>query len=160
MTLIDQLNRKLGDALGYVRGGTEPRFMWKWAPDIPYWGKVVGPSWVLCQWGRPQWSRYDWKKEFGDRYPYPANGMHHAHPETALERGQLPNEYLTQNYIWALDIQMETSYEKQLISVNDDLAAQKERDDIEWIEFIQNTNPAFSNFDSGKRGGHVSYGGV
>jgi hypothetical protein len=31
---------------------------------------------------------------------------------------------------------------------------------VEWVEQVQDTNPAFSNFEPGKRGGHVSYGGV
>jgi hypothetical protein len=160
MTQIQQLNRRLGETLGYVRSGTEPRFCWKWAPDIPYWSSRLGKVWVLCQWQKPGMSEADWNKQFGGRFPYPANGMHHAHPETALPAGEIPSAELTQNYIWALDRQMSESYARQLSAVNQEVEDDQERDYVEWVEKVQGSNPAFSNFDPGKRGGHVSYGGV
>jgi hypothetical protein len=160
MNFIDQLNRRLGDALGYVRSGTEPRFAWRWAPDLPYWRSRLGKVWVLCQWQRPGMTEPEWKHHFGDRYPYPATGMYHAHPETALAPGELPSERLTQNYIWALDRQMSTSLENQLVAVKNEVADQKERDYVEWVDFVQDSNPAFSNFEPGRRGGHVSFGGI
>lgn len=160
MTHIDQLNRKLGDALGYVRSGTEPRFSWRWAPDIPYWASRLGKVWVLTQWQKPGMSEQEWRKQFGDRFPYPLNGMHHAHCETALPPGQIPTERLTQNYIWALDQQMSQSFEQQLSAVNAEMAEDKERDYVEWVDKVQDSNPAFSNPAPGSRGGHVSYGGI
>ena len=160
MTHIEQLNRKLGDALGYVRSGTEPRFCWRWAPTLPYWQARLGKVWVLCQWQRPNLTEAQWLKEFHGRYPYPASGMHHAQPETALPPGLAPNEALTQNYIWALDRQMSTSLVQQLCDVQNEVEADKDRDYVEWVDRVQNDNPAFSNFDPGARGGHVSYGGI
>ena len=156
---IDQQNRKLGDALGYVRAGTEPRFCWKWAPTIPYWASRLGKVWVLCQWQRPRMTEKEWLMHFGGRYPYPVNGMHHAHPETALAPGREPTGELTQNYIWALDRQMSTSIVQQVCDVHNDIAADQDRDYAEWVDLVQDSNPAFSNFAPGNRGGHVSYGG-
>lgn len=157
---IEQLNRKLGDALGYVRGGSQPRFCWAWAPDLPYWQTRLGKVWVLAQWQRPGMPQEEWRKHFGDRFPYPETGMHHAHPETALEPGQIPTEGLTQNYIWALDRQMSQTFGQQLAAVNQEIEDDKDRDYVQWVEKVQDTNPAFSNFDPGHRGGHVSYGGI
>jgi hypothetical protein len=160
MTYTDCLNRKLGDALGRVRGGSEPRFCWCWAPDLLYWRNRLGKVWVLCQWQLPSMTRHEWAREFEDRLPYPANGMYHAHAETALAPGRLPSEALTQNYIRALDQQMSTSYGQQLISVQDDVEADQAQNYERWVEMVQDSNPAFSNFNSGARGGHVSFGGV
>jgi hypothetical protein len=160
MTTIQQLNRRLGEALGYVRSGTEPRFCWKWAPSIPYWSTRLGNVWVLCQWQRPGMTEADWTKQFRGRFPYPANGMHHAHPETALPPGEVPTAELTQNYIRALDQQMTQSFAQQLSAVNQEMSDDQERDYVEWVDKVQDSNPAFSNFEPGKRGGHVSYGGI
>jgi hypothetical protein len=160
MKQIQQLNRRLGDALGYVLSGTEPRFCWKWAPDIPYWASRLGKVWVLCQWQKPGMSEQEWNKQFQGRFPYPVNGMHHAHPETVLPPGQVPTPELTQNYIRALDQQMSKTLVDQFCDVQNELAADKERDDVEWVERVQDSNPAFSNFNPGNRGGHVSYGGA
>jgi hypothetical protein len=160
MTQVQQLNRRLGDALGYVRGGTEPRFCWAWAPDLLYWRSRLGKVWVLCQWQKPGMTPQQWRAVFGDRYPYPVNGMHHAQPETALPPGAIPTPELTQNYIWAIDRQMSTSFVQQFCDVNNEVADDKDRDYVDWVEKVQDSNPAFSNFEPGKRGGHVSYGGV
>jgi len=157
---VDQLNRRLGDALGRVRSGTMPRFCWKWAPDLPYWSTRLGNVWVLCQWQRPGMSEAEWHSHFGGRFAYPRNGMYHAHEEAALPYRVFPTEALTDRYIRALDRQMSTSLIQQLCDVNQQLADDKERAYVEWVEKVQDSNPAFSNFAPGTRGGHVSYGGV
>jgi|SRR5581483_4652674 len=156
---VEQLNRRLGDALGYVCAGTKPRFSWQWAPDLPYWRTRLGGVWVLCQWIRPLMSPEQWAREFDGRYPYPAEGMFHPHTETALSPGNVPDERLTQNYIRVIDLQMSTTFAEQLIAVEDDLARDKERNELEWVEYVQDQNPAFSNPSPGSRGGHVSFGG-
>jgi hypothetical protein len=159
-TTVKSLNQKLGDALGRVCSGTQPRFAWKWAPDLPYWASRLGKTWVLCQWQAPVLSEQEWQTQFRGRLPYPANGMYQAHPETMLAPGRLPTFELTQNYIWALDRQMSTSFVTQLCDVQNEVADDRDRDYVEWVDQVQDTNPAFSNFDSGKRGGHVSFGGI
>ena len=160
MTLIDQLNRRLGDSLGYVRSGSEARFSWRWAPDIPYWASRLGKVWVLCQWQKPGMTEQDWRKQFGDRFPYPVNGMHHAHPETALPPGHVPSAALTQFYIRTLDEQMSRSFEQQLSAVNQEMTDDQNQNYADWVDKVQDSNPAFSNFAPGDRGGHVSYGGL
>jgi hypothetical protein len=157
---VNALNQKLGDALGRVRSGTLPRFTWMWAPDLPYWATRLGKVWVLCQWRIPSMPESEWHKQFGGRLPFPSNGMYHAHPETAIAPGRTPTLEMTQNYIRALDQQMTTSYTSQLCAVNNEVTDAREQDYVEWVDQVQDTNPAFSNFDSGNRGGHVSFGGV
>lgn len=160
MTFIDQLNRRLGESLGYVRSGTEARFSWRWAPDLPYWASRLGKVWVLCQWQKPGITEQQWHEHFRGRFPYPSNGMHHPHTETALPPGVLPTLELTQKYIWALDQQMSTSYTQHWCDVHNEVADDQERNYVEWVDKVQDSNPAFSNFDPGNRGGHVSYGGI
>jgi hypothetical protein len=159
-SIIKALNQKLGDALGRVCSGTQPRFCWQWAPDLPYWRTRLGAVWVLCQWHRPFFTEQEWQHQFRGRFPYPANGMYHAHPETALPPGRVPTFELTQNYIWALDRQLSTSFISQLCASENAVQVEREQDYVEWVEQVQDSNPAFSNFEPGKRGGHVSYGGV
>jgi hypothetical protein len=55
---------------------------------------------------------------------------------------------------------MSTSLANHLVASNNEVADQKERDYVEWVDFVQDTNPAFSNFEPGRRGGHVSFGGI
>jgi hypothetical protein len=157
---IKALNQKLGDSLGYVRSGTQPRWAWKWAPDLPYWRTRLGAVWVLCQWTSPFFTEQQWQQQFRGRYPYPAQGMYHAHPETVLSPGRVPTLELTQNYIWALDRQMSTSFTTQVCDSENAVQAHRENDYIEWVDYVQDSNPAFSNFEPGNRGGHVSYGGI
>lgn len=157
---ILSLNRKLGDALGYVRSGTQPRFCWQWAPDIPYWSRHLGQVWVLCQWQKPGLTEEEWQRQFNGRYPYPANGMHHAHPESALPVGMRPTPELTQKAIRFLDEQMSTSFIQQLCDVHNEMAEHKAQTDQEWEDRVFETAPAFGNYALGSRGGHVSYGGT
>lgn len=69
-TEIDRLNRRLGDHLGFVCGGSLPRFAWKYAPENPWlvygrdnrtlirkcWadqtvlGTAIGKVWLLAIW--------------------------------------------------------------------------------------------------------------
>jgi hypothetical protein len=157
---VKALNQKLGDALGRVCSGTQPRFCWKWAPDLPYWASRLGKVWVLCQWQKPFFSEQEWQQQFRGRFPYPSNGMYHAHPETVLAPGRVPTLELTQNYIWALDKQLSTSFISQLCASENAVKDEREQDYVDWVDEVQDSNPAFSNFEPGKRGGHVSYGGI
>ena len=73
MTHIDQLNRRLGEQLGFVCGGSLPRFSWRWAPTQDWFvysrddrtlvkkswadapapdGSTIGRAWVLGEWRR------------------------------------------------------------------------------------------------------------
>jgi hypothetical protein len=70
---INRLNRRLGDALGRLCGGSIPRFSWRWAPAEPWFvfdsddrtlikktwadapatdGGKIGRAWVLGEWRR------------------------------------------------------------------------------------------------------------
>jgi len=55
---------------------------------------------------------------------------------------------------------MSTTVVDQLCDVLNEMEEYREQDYVEWVDQVQNQNPAFSNFEPGKRGGHVSYGGI
>lgn len=136
-----------------------PRFCWMWAPDLPYWRTRLGKVYVLCQWQRPGMSEWEWVARFGGRYPYPANGMYHPFSETAVSGPSLTDE-LNQNYIRVIDGQMSRSFQSHLSEVNEEVGKDRENDQTRWTEYVQDMNPAFSNFSFGKRGGSVSFGGI
>lgn len=137
---IDFLNRRLGESLGFVRGGTLPRYRWAWGPDLVYWSRFLGKQWVMTHWDKPNWSEERWTREFAGRYPYPANGMYHAYCEWALPVGLAPTGELTEKAIRLLGNQMETSFPREMRSVDHDMARQAERFDNEWTEYVQNQN--------------------
>jgi hypothetical protein len=152
MTHIDRLNRKLGESLGFVRGGTQPRFRWAWGPSLIFWSKHLSDQWVMTHWDKPNWPRDRWNQEFEGRYPYPENGMYHAYVEWALPVGQEPNDELTQKAIRALDAQMSTTFAKEMRSVNADMERQTQTVDDEWTEYVQNQN--YSAIDSYEQTGY------
>lgn len=131
MTFIDLLNRRLGESLGRVCGGTLPRFTWKYSPAMPYFvydtdnrtllrkcwadapapdGGHLGKVWVMAG-----WRSYDTFDHcgFGDglRIPSVHAAGYSPYFETALAPGQEPTEEITANYIWALDQQLQRSVE-------------------------------------------------
>lgn len=137
---IERLNRRLGESLGLVCGGTLPRYRWAWAPDMPYWSRFLSEQWVMTHWDKPNWTEERWTKEFEGRYPYPANGMYHAYCEWALPVGVAPTGEFTQKAIRLLGEQMETDLERETRSVTEAMQRQEERFDGEWTEFVQNQN--------------------
>lgn len=143
---VERLNRRLGESLGMVCGGRQPRYRWAWGPDLMYWSRLLGQQWVMTFWGKPEWSEERWNKEFAGRYPYPANGMYHAYCEWALPVGVPPTGELTQKAIRLLGNQMETTQEREMRSVRDDMARQEQQRDDEWTEYVQNRN--YSTLDT------------
>ena len=105
----------------------------------------VGRVWMLAQWRPP------------DQY---GAARYHGHSETALAYRQFPTLEFTQQIAWVLDQQITTSYEEHLMTINQGLESQKESQYSEWVDYVQNFNPAFGNFAPGARGGHVSFPGV
>ena len=177
LTHIDQLNRHLGDALGRLPDG-RPRFSWMKAHEARYfvvikgevrvtdWSKRLGDVWVLCGWSEPTMfdpasrmqkpiTREQWTKMCGAA-PYPTKGMWRAYPETAVPESRMPTQALTANYCKVIDGQLSCGFFDKLNEIDVGLALDKEQEYAEWTEYVQNSNPAFSNFEPGARGGHVS----
>jgi hypothetical protein len=155
---VDAQNRMLS-VLGYVCGGTKQRFLWMWSEDIPYWAGRMRPRWVLCQWQRPKVLEQMWVADFPG-IPYPANGMYHAKTETAIRPGEKPSVSLTENFVFALDHQMSKSPDREDRDVLDAVVKIRDEEYREWVEFVQDTAPAFENYDWGSRAGSVSFGGT
>lgn len=164
-SIVNQLNARLGERLGYR--GTNPRFAWKYAPDLFYfwresylvgfrrqcWAERLGRVWVLCQWRRPEMSNQEWWNSFHGEFPYPDKGMYYAHPETALAVGQFPTAEINAAHIRAIEVQMEKSYARLAVECSD--AAQRDRQaaDTQWDEYVADWEPAFDNWNSGKKSG-------
>lgn len=136
---IQQLNRRLGECLGLVCSGTLPRFKWMLATEDPYWGKKLGQRFVLAQWQPNKYTRFQWWEMFGEGRTYQPAG-YSVHSETALEFGVTPDEKLNQNYIRALDKQMQTTEAEQLTAVNEEIKARQDREYAEWVEMTQSLN--------------------
>lgn len=167
MTHIEQLNRRLREALGTGRGVTVPRFAWMNARDVFYywrpdhiqsfqrqcWADRVGSVWMLCQWRRPELTREEWWESFHGEFPYPDKGMYYAHAETALPFGMLPTSDLTQGYIWNLDQQMSMRYAEHLAAVNADVEKQNQSDEDAWFDYVADMEPAFDVWNSGTKCG-------
>lgn len=163
---VSILNARLGERLGY-RSGNNPRFAWKWAPDLHYywrdnvttsfvrqcWADQLGPVWVLCQWRRPEMSKEQWWTSFKGEFPYPDRGMYYAHPETALDLGMKPTADITASHTRALEIQVEKKYADHLREVNERAETRKQKDDDDWDDYIQDWAPAFDVWNSGKKSG-------
>lgn len=188
---VDHLNRRLGEALGLVCGGSLPRFAWKWAPDQPHYvfdrdnrtllkrtwadapapgGGVLGGVWVLAGWRENR--NYD-NFGYGDsmRIPVVHSAGYAPYFETALVPGQTPTAELNQNYIWALDRQLQASSEHSNYSFDNYMneehystESNKAREKEEWREqartgYDANTG-AFGNCEPGKRDGFFSFQNV
>lgn len=166
MTNIEVLNARLGERLGYRFG--QPRFAWKYAPELYYfwrpnyltgyvrqcWAERIGRVWVLCQIRRPEMSRQQWWDSFHGQFPYPERGaMYYAHPETALAPGQEPTGEITEGHIWALDRQISKSLETHVRECTNTANQAQQADADEWDEYIADWNPAFDNWNSGKKSG-------
>ncbi len=187
MTTIDQLNKRLGDALG--RTGEHPRFAWKFASEIHYytraatavqftshaWSDRIGRVWVIAQFLLPTSfdpntgqtsviTRDQWWASFQGEFPYPDNGMYYAHPETSLAVGRLPDDDETAVMIASIRAQMEKTYDTHLQECTE--AAEKSQDEHkkEFFAEAEDSFPAFwrngQGHEPGTRGAHVSFGGV
>lgn len=191
MTYIDRLNRRLGERLGLVCGGTAPRFAWKYAPEEPYyiydrddrtvirktWADVPSPSggplgkvWLLSEW-RVNKTVDHFGYGDGIRVPVVRRAGYSPYFETALQPGELPSEALNQNYVWALDKQLQASSEHDPNAMANALAEESyidqktdAADSREWRESAlaeyDNHVGAFGNCAPGTAGGYMSFGGV
>lgn len=185
MTAVSLLNRRLGESLGFAKSGTMPRFAWVFSTELQWyirdsvmesynfrcWADRIGRVWVLCEWRTPRGfdartnteydlTREQWWGMFKGSMPYPEGGQYTPYAETALEPGREPTAELTANYIWALDHQMSANYQTHLAvgraQVDEQRRAFDEKQQEEWMDMA----PAFGNYDPGKRGGFLSFGGL
>jgi hypothetical protein len=162
---VSQLNARIGERLGYR--GNNPRFAWKYAPDLNYfwresyltgfrrqcWADQIGRVWVLCQYRRPEMTQQEWWASFHGEFPYPAQGMYYAHPETALYPGQMPTAEITAAHIHAICTQIEKSYQQHRVECEASADKDMAESAREWDEFVADFNPAFDNWNSGAKSG-------
>jgi hypothetical protein len=180
--VIKDLNRRLGDSLGFV--GLDPRYKWVWSVDADYflretpasdferkvWADRIGKAWLIAGWQSAtafdassgqiiRLTEAHWWQMFKGLASYPARGRYHAYPETAIPGERFPSEELTANYIWQIRRQEDTPYNQAVIAAKDEVAEDRAAFDAYWTEYTQSFAPAFDNWDSGNRGGSVSFGG-
>lgn len=187
MKEIDLLNRRLGEALGFVLGGSQPRFKWVQAHECHYYTREhagetfrtrcfadrpgTGKVWLLAQWRLPEvfdvrsnsthvLTEAEWWQTFHGTMPYPARGHYIPHLETKLLPGRVPTAELTANYIFVLRQQMEANYQTQVLDGHTEMALDAKQWDTRFDEMTANAEPAFDHWNPGTRGEHVSFGGV
>ncbi len=185
-SLIDQFNRRLGESLGLVCGGSLPRFAWKWAPDQPFFvydrdnrtlirktwadapapgGGTLGKVWVLAQW-RQNKTNDNFGHNGAIRVAVAQDAGYTPHLETATSA--IPTPELNQNYIWALDRQLQASVEHDTRSFDNYMGEERysmERnravDKRDWLEHARTGYDgqigAFGNTQPGQRGGYMSF---
>ena len=181
MTSVDHCNRLLADRLGLLPDG-KSRFAWVKASEARYflvrngqlriarWSERIGNVWVLCGWAEPMVydpaakkqapiDRATWAKQSGG-VPYPTKGLWRAYPESACPPGMVPSVELTANYCAVIDRQLSRTFEDELVDTDVELKLDADQADNEWVEFVQDSAPAFQNFTPGSRSGPVSYGGI
>lgn len=162
-SLVDQLNRYLGEETGLMLNG-KPEYCWQWAPDLPYWKTRFGRCWVMCRWGLPQFDAQWWRQQFGTFVPYPANGMYHPFGDSALGPGSVPTWHLTQNYAWAINKQRGMSEIQHAVNCENEIAEHHHKREVEFRQMVQDEAPAFGNCKSltslpGDKP-HVVFGGL
>lgn len=183
---IKQLNRRLAEGLGIIGG--QPRFAWQFAPEVFYfyrpetavaferhcWADQLGKVWMLCQWQEPKWIDHNghtqkitpenWWATFHGEFPYPSRGAYNAHPETALAFGVEPTAENTAFYISGIREQMEKDHAAHLAESLERQEQIKLEHEKEFMAMADDSFPAFwangQGHEAGKRGAHVSFGGV
>ena len=185
MSHIELLNQRLGEALGFVNRTKNPRFKWVLSTECFWyhrnhlmenferrcWADRLGKVWLIAQWGVPKCydpatrqtrilTESDWWQSFKGQLPFPKNGEYSAHAETQQPPGMEPTDELNQNYIWALGKQMNTDYEEALADGHLEMALDRAAHDARWMEQANEVTPAFGNWNSGNRGGNISFGGI
>lgn len=182
MTSVNLLNRRLGEALGFI-GGSQPRFKWVQAQDCFYylrahvgenfqqrcWADKIGPVWVLAGWRLPmcfdgQSSRVmtesEWWSMHHGAIPYPARGQYSVFGESKQPPGRLPTAEVNANYIWALRQQMDSTYAEQVCDGHTELALDRADRDKKFWQMTADAEPAFGNYNAGSRDSSVSFGGL
>lgn len=129
MTIIDNLNRRMGEHLGFPNGN-DPAYKWMEARDLQYyfrneahedwqrrsWADRLGNVWLLCRWTPPivymmgvpcELTRLQWSEMFGWSRPFPEKGEYKPLAETALKPGVIPDGRMTDFYICSIQRQLE-----------------------------------------------------
>lgn len=176
---IDILNRRLGEALGFVGGGSRPRFCWKFAPDELMFfygpagelirrrwaeapapsGQPVGAAWLLAGWREmPEVDHHGFGQ--GLRFAAVRAAGYSPFFETICPQWELPSEKLNANYIWALRKQLDTSFEEYMMEERYMSDSEERRNKAAWLEKAQHGyddwTGAFGNCEPGARGGYLS----
>ncbi len=183
---IKLLNDRLASELGSNHG--QPRFQWRYAPEVFYyfrnpsaisftrhcWADLVGKVWMLCQSAPLQWldadghshpiTREAWSQSFRGEFPYPDKGMYVAHSETALAPGVLPNADETAVWIASIKAQIEKNFAQHVAETTARMQKSREDNEKEFMDCAEDSFPAFwkngVGHEAGKRGAHVSFGGM
>jgi len=158
------MNRRLGERLGLVCGGSRPRFCWLYAPDQAYFvydrddrsllrkswadqtrpsGQPIGRAWLLAEWRRTR--AFDHMGYgTGVRVPVAREYGYAPYFETAQPPDLLPTAELNQNFIRMIDMQLRKSIEFRADSVKlhaeegrERAEREEEKNKREWVEMAR-----------------------
>lgn len=164
-SLLKKLNRRLGDLRGCNPHG-QPVYKWFHSRDLTYpvktqsgyehWRQVEEDRWLVAKW-MPPMPRSEWELQFPD-LGYPAQGIYYA-TDLILTPGMEPNDTITDQAAGMLKINEHKTMRDHL----DDIERARERNDRAQrnriSDIIDNEWTAF-NHVPGRRGDHVSFGGI
>ena len=167
---LSHLNHLLEDALGRVSVG--PLYKWIHSRDLRFGleqskrsyefvPQVDGDRWVLARWIPPP-EKSVWEAQMGTTVAYPRGGWYQACDvacDPILAQGVEPNERMTYYLIGLQRKQAQMS--KREIAARFDAAREyrAKEQDRQLDDYLSSSWTAFGNLP-GKRGGHVSFGGI
>jgi hypothetical protein len=183
---ISRLNLVLADKFGQSDGpeGRVQRFAWKHLGEVfmivdngfktskggiilpgrqdyekkPYSDRF-GSCWCVCQWTKPAMTEWQWMMQFGTQFAYPKNGRYLPIDNTRLNPGDEPDESINEYVIGRIQKQLDAKMSEHLDQCVKEAAQGHAEKQVEFADRVDSWWPAFDN-DPGKRGGHVSFGGV
>ncbi len=180
--VLRRLNKRLADELGSNLFG-EPIYKWARTEDLTYpyrttdnffqpQGQVWMPQaetrhemitphlrgrWALAKWVSPEMYKI-WAEGCGNQANIPMRGLYWV-SDIILKSGLEPNEELTSECISKVKIFRRLD-KQQILDHQQGAIRRSERAEQSYVDaLVDERMPAFNNVP-GKRGGHVSYGGV
>lgn len=126
---------------------------------VPY-AEMIGVGWCPFEWAPCPMTEWDWIQAFGDAEPFPRGGMWHPHEDVVLPPGVLPTRRHTEAVVDALRATRAMTKKDKLDAIKSAIKYREEAQEKRLSDEIDDMVPAFDNFQSGKRGGSVSFGGV
>lgn len=172
---LDHLNTLLRDHLGVTRGGSfVPTYKWIHSRDrelfVPLeisagvyesYPQIMEERWVLAMWMAPP-SEWEWKAQFQGQIGYPRNGYYVAVDtpcDPLLEEGAEPNERMTLYIIGLRKKEIALGLRGLHEKFKEATARREHNKDRITDDFLSDKWTAFGNVP-GRRGGHVSFGGI
>jgi hypothetical protein len=176
---LTRLNRIFADKRGKNEYG-EPIYRWFRSPELTYpqrtdkdwvmrsgimvldskyeWTPQIDEDrWVVAQWRRED--PKDWEAQFGTEVPWPQRGLYYV-TNLMLKEGMEPCESITNKFADMIATQAAMSFRDVYRAMEQHKEQQAAEAEKMVEQVVDDAWPAFDNGEPGKRGNHVSFGGI